>query len=684
MAETWHNLFSNALLFVALPCVCFFFTLYTIVALFQLLRDSFNRLLRIGGVSAVIFFVFWGFAMTNSGAYPTREDKERSRRAHAEADAELNLMGGLLVSGAAQPPLLDLSSALTVSAWKYGVYEDGVRVDFPGGWVFPFGTNHLASVEVMSWGEILPDGYSYSQIASFGPRLSMIPEISFFNYGPTSSNSYEFIWYNAQAGRIDGTQFDGRIELFRNGDILTVTNGVATYKERVLPFHHDGFGQDYEWVRANFTNSTEILPVGYREWVDSQVGDGLENGLYKLTVTVTEIPQETTQLKVGDYSVAVTNEGEYVFLLEKGVKYPLSVFPEDFTNLTYSAVDDISSSRIRSGKTISRSNFVWTIGVGGFLFEPSSLGALGWCMWVPNLRGSPDVGHLGPGDFQKVFTAVITDCRYAMDALYEWSSSSVDVDIVTPNTQSTLVRIKTMPSWREANLNVTATLCGTQLVSTLSGFSYGTNETPQVWLSADFPKGVALGGKRQLAKISFDCDVETNGTLTVRCVNGSGKISLWSDVSNGGGLGFSHTFDVSCEDSFSFFVQGEALSGYEEVEFECSFIPESGTSKIIREKMTVFACYTQPVENKTFFGYQLVNPSFLSPQSNAVFCVDVAPVDIPASKISWRTVAGVAHFPSGENGTQVVVRGISGMADIEVSVLGVSEENMHFKSKVIP
>lgn len=74
----------------------------------------------------------------------------------------------------------------------------------------------------------------------------------------------------------------------------------------------------------------------------------------------------------------------------------------------------------------------------------------------------------------------------------------------------------------------------------------------------------------------------------------------------------------------------------------------------------------------------------MSPQSNAVFCVDVAPVDIPASKISWRTVAGVARFPSGANGTQVVVRGISGMADIEVSVLGVSEENMHFKSKIIP
>ena len=565
-----------------------------------------------------------------------------------------------------------------------GAWKDSFWLKFADGWRFPCGTNHLCGVEVISYGELWQTPLDNNAVASLGAPAEIVPTLSSFLYEFTPSNSYRFTWVNAAINRDTNNLITASLELFRNGDILSITNGISNYKERELPFPHDGFGQDDEWVTANFTNATEILSIGYHDWVDAQVGAGLENGLYKLIVTVPETPPETTQLCVGDYSVAVTNTGNYVFLLEKGVKYPLSVFSRDFTNITYSAVDDISRSRMTREAASEQSNFVWTIGVGGFLFEPSSLGALGWCMWVPNLRGSPDVGHLGPGDFQKVFTAVITDCRYAMDALYEWSSSSVDVDIVTPDTQSTLVRIKTMPSWREANLNVTATLCGTQLVSTLSGFSYGTNETPQVWLSADFPKGVALGGKRQLAKISFDCDVETNGTLTVRCVNGSVKISLWADVSNGGRLGFSHAFDVSCEDSFSFFVQGEALSGYEEVEFECSFIPECGTSKIIREKMTVFACYTQPVENKTFFGYQVVNPSFLSPQSNAVFCVDVAPVDIPASKISWRTVAGVARFPSGANGTQVVVRGISGMADIEVSVLGVSEENMHFKSKIIP
>ena len=86
---------------------------------------------------------------------------------------------------------------------------------------------------------------------------------------------------------------------------------------RVLPFPRDGYGQDDEWVAANFTNATEILAAGYPQWVDVQVGEGLTNGLYKFTATVPDVPPETIQLKVGNYSVAVTNAGDYVFLLEE-------------------------------------------------------------------------------------------------------------------------------------------------------------------------------------------------------------------------------------------------------------------------------------------------------------------------------------------------------------------------------
>ena len=51
------------------------------------------------------------------------------------------------------------------------------------------------------------------------------------------------------------------IELLRCGDVSVSTNGVTWTVPRELSFDHDGFGQDAEWVAANFTNAIEIAAV---------------------------------------------------------------------------------------------------------------------------------------------------------------------------------------------------------------------------------------------------------------------------------------------------------------------------------------------------------------------------------------------------------------------------------------
>ncbi len=102
----------------------------------------------------------------------------------------------------------------------------------------------------------------------------------------SGSNSYRVVWADTAISRDTNNLVTASIELFRNGDVSMSTNGVAAHLPRVLPFEHDGYGQDDAWVAANFTNATEILAIGYPQWVDSQVGTGLTNGLYKLTVAV--------------------------------------------------------------------------------------------------------------------------------------------------------------------------------------------------------------------------------------------------------------------------------------------------------------------------------------------------------------------------------------------------------------
>ena len=62
--------------------------------------------------------------------------------------------------------------------------------------------------------------------------------------------------------------------------------------------------------------------------------------------------------------------------------------------------------------------------------------------------------------------------------------------------------------------------------------------------------------------------------------------------------------------------------------------------------------------------------------------IQVRPETIPSSRIQWSVVSGAATFPSGSAGTEVNVLGSSGMVDLEVRVLGATDERMHFKSKV--
>ena len=112
-----------------------------------------------------------------------------------------------------------------------------------------------------------------------------MPGISTFAYEHTPSNSYRFVWTDAAINRDTNNLFSAALELFRNGDWCVTTNGTARWGQRALPFPHNGFGQDDEWVAANFTNATEILSVGYPQWVDAQMGEGLTNGLYKFTAT---------------------------------------------------------------------------------------------------------------------------------------------------------------------------------------------------------------------------------------------------------------------------------------------------------------------------------------------------------------------------------------------------------------
>ena len=245
------------------------------------------------------------------------------------------------VPGIPDPPEVPPGMCAATNWWRRGAFSGWRRVDFPAGWSFPWGTGRLRSAALLACGEVRPLGGD-GPVASVGVPLGLPPLEGVLWYGPTPSNTYAFAWRNALAGRDRARPADARIELFRNGDVAVSTNGVTRRIPRELPFSHDGYGQDAEWVRANFANADEILSVGYSDWVDARVGTGLANGLYRFEAVFPEDPPEATRLVVGDLSVCVTNAGAYAFLLGKGREYRFRTEPHDGT-VRYAVRDDVGA-----------------------------------------------------------------------------------------------------------------------------------------------------------------------------------------------------------------------------------------------------------------------------------------------------------------------------------------------------
>ena len=377
-------------------------------------------------------------------------------------------------------------------------------------------------------------------VASLGVPVEIVSGLSAFGYEHTPSNSYRFVWTDAAINRDTNTLVTASIELFRDGDTCVTTNGVAAHLPRELPFEHHGFGQDDEWVAANFTNATEILAVGYPLWVDAQVGTDLTNGLYKLTVAVDCVPPETTQISVGELSIAVTNAGEYVFLLEKGPDYDFAVFPPS-SNVTMYAVDDIAATRgaaLRGGfvetalPARAGGDGTWTPDGGGFWtdYAPGMGYARFW--WLPWLCGSPDVTHIDANAGAVEFHANLVDYRREQP-VFQWTASE-GLAVASPNSQTTQVAADGAVAWARASMTVTASFGYDRSLVSYLYVSYGTESEPPVScaLSVQNVHFINEGGRPERVypvSVSIICPIETNGVVDVSYEGDDGAL-FWYDA----------------------------------------------------------------------------------------------------------------------------------------------------------
>ena len=614
-------------------------------------------------------------------------------------------------------PVQASRAAAFAADWNVcGAWKDSFWLPFADGWVFPWGTNHLSGVEVVSHGRLWPTPFDTNAVASAGAPFEIVPDLTSFSYELTPSNTYSFAWSNAAIGRDTNDLVSAVLELFRNGDRSVTANGVMAYLPRTLPFAHEGFGQDAEWIAANFTNATEILQQGYVNWVDAQVGTGLTNGLYKLTVTVPDDPPETTQITVGDLSVAVTNAGEYVFLLEKGPAYALHFFPAS-TNITVSAVDDIpalrSPPRLRSEMVWG--DGIWTVQAGDFEcgYLPGSASAE--CWWLPLLVGSPDIAHIAPDSSEATFTAVVLDCAHPEDATFEWKVCDGLV-AATPYAQSTVVTAEEFPSWRRVWMSVEARFGPFDWLTSSLDFTIGTNAVPQTRLSLGIPDtlfpnddvdtyrnpapfDVDCGTQKHqdddLAKCSVSVEGDESLSGTLRLYRPEPNNTAYAYCGDIVGSGTDALYPESIDASRDWQIEGlyrftahwamEAAStaalSYNGAFVRADWMPDEGETVSVTSRCSIARAVAEPICTSTTNVMEngvartlVLNPCGVGVGRDAYFSIEVNPAEYPDAKITWAqgaNDAGVVEFMGDNSGTgrTVRVRGVvPGEVSLEVSV----------------
>ena len=559
-------------------------------------------------------------------------------------------------------PLTDAEKM--ASNWNArGAWQDSFRLDFDEGWVFPWGTNHLTSVEVLSYGEIRPQWNDTNAVARLGVPVSIVPGLTHFSFEQTPSNSCRFAWADATVGRVPRGAMScelmtAAVELFRNGDVAVTTNGVTWTIPRELPFAHDGYGQDAAWVAANFTNATEIAAAGgYPAWVDAQVGEGLTNGLYKLTVAVADDPLEAMQIAVGDMTIAVTNAGEYAFLLEKGTDYGLTVSPAS-TNVTIVAVDDIPAVRgpslLRSGAGGAERNGVWTPDGGLFATDYAAGLSFARLWWPPWLCGAPDTVHIDPRAGAVDFSALLRDYG-GSGASFQWAASD-GLTVAAPSAQTTGVTADGGTDWELAEMSVTATFGSGRSLTSHLRVSYGTNDSPQVSCSIAVQNVhfINEGGRTERVypvSLSLLCPVETNGTVDVEWSGGDGA-RFWTDADATAEVFLPTNIPVgsvargSGQASFSFYMTSPQVGSGELI---ANFTLPSGETRGVGKGYRVIEPLRKLVtaERDSVTG-QIFNPSRLVHGQPARLKVGVNGNFSPED-VEWRVVSGPGVVTRGED-----------------------------------
>ena len=406
---------------------------------------------------------------------------------------------------------------------------------------------------------------------------------------------------------------------------------------------------------------------------------------------------------MGNLSVAVTNAGEYVFLLGKCIDYPLAVFPETATNFIYTAVDDIVPASSGTpllgappgGWWSSDEQVVAEIVVPYAPMTPFS--PVAHIKWNATLAVSPRAWFPTTVNPSEMFTAVLEDVPVWLAADYAWSSSNpAKVSIAAPAAQTTEMTWLAPDAFDDVLLSLSVTV-GSDV---LHAYFYPLDEDdPVSWtwhgtmVKVDTPETLflnnddddAAGGVDYFQEVHAANDEDVvRGRFTLSSDNlleGTFSLDAITGMTNGYmpdlGVYTEHDGTGALTADWSRRVNGvfnqeiylnpsEVSSAYRGSSIRVTWTPDHGDPIPFLRRFTVVEPIVEPVCNATTNVVEngvahtyTVNPCGVVVGREAYFRIEVAPTDYPDEKIVWSCEpTGVAEVLGDGTGRAVTVRGL--------------------------
>ena len=327
--------------------------------------------------------------------------------------------------------------------WSLG---GGYEAHFPldlGDFAFPFGTNVVRRVDVVSGGmvESLPRP-SCMSICAAREYASIVPGLGRFWWADAVAterdppNQVKLItWENVYAGRDRTGQYNAQIEFHDDGNFITRSNNVERVYRRVLPYDLDNDGlpntidpapetplvpsawnQSEDWATAAFpSNVAEITAMGgYAAWVAARGADP-DRRLVSLGVAFDEGSAWPTMLDLGGIPVMADGAAELSFAIDCGARVPFTLTSGRLASVEVTATLPPMRSG-GGGTTISRELFPLLY---SYPYE-RSVGDVtvhfdgprtGWICRIAGVDVVPDrLSHFYPGDSVEL-TAEVFGCH---------------------------------------------------------------------------------------------------------------------------------------------------------------------------------------------------------------------------------------------------------------------------------